>query len=291
MATTDDSGTVPAAASEPPAPASRAGRNLPMAIGVGLGLGAIIIASLLLWRPGFLIVIGAAAAASVWEMRGTLQRARDIRIAWLPVAIGCVAVTVLAWPWGHTAQIVGLAFATLVVMAWRFPRGQENYLVDVTSSVFVLMYIGGLGSFATLLVAPSDGHLRVLTFLIAVVCSDTGGYIAGVFFGSHPMAPTISPKKSWEGFGGSLVIAMTGGALSLWLLLDHPWWQGVVLGAVLAVVSTVGDLAESLIKRDLGVKDMGNLLPGHGGIMDRLDSMLPSALVAWMLLTLFVPVP
>jgi phosphatidate cytidylyltransferase len=130
---------------------------------------------------------------------------------------------------------------------------------------------------------------RVLCFLIGVVCSDTGGYTAGVLFGKHPMAPAISPKKSWEGFAGSMVTGMVGGALSMTLLLHGQWWQGMLLGAALVVTSTVGDLVESLIKRDLGIKDMGNLLPGHGGLMDRMDSLLPSAVVAWLLLRLFIP--
>ncbi len=261
-----------------------------MAIGVGLGLGAVIVACLLLFRPGFLIIIGAAVAASVWELRDTLQRARDIHIVWIPVAVGAAATVGAAWPWGHEGQVIALAVTALVVLAWRFPGGAAGYLTDVAASFFLLVYLGLFASFAALLVAPHDGHARVLTFLICVVCSDTGGYAAGVLFGKHPMAPTISPKKSWEGLVGSLITAMVGGALSVALLLHHPWWQGVVVGAVLALVGTAGDLAESLIKRDLGVKDMGTLLPGHGGVMDRMDSLLPCAVVSWLLLTAFVPV-
>ncbi len=139
-----------------------------------------------------------------------------------------------------------------------------------------------------LLAHPDNGAQRVLLFLIVVVCSDTGGYAAGVLAGRHPMAPTISPKKSWEGFGGSVVVAATGGALAMWLLLHHSWWQGAVIGVVIALVATTGDLIESLIKRDLGVKDMGTLVPGHGGVMDRLDSLLPSAVATWILLSLFL---
>ena len=152
------------------------------------------------------------------------------------------------------------------------------------------MYLGLFASFATLMLVPDDGAQRILTFMIMVVASDTGGYIAGVLFGKHPMAPKISPKKSWEGFAGSLLGAALGGALCVWLLLDGQWWQGLIAGLAVAIVATGGDLTESLIKRDLGVKDMGNLLPGHGGVMDRMDSLLPSAVVTWCLLALFVPV-
>jgi phosphatidate cytidylyltransferase len=271
---------------------SKAGRNLPMAIGVGLGLGVVLVASLLLNRQSFVVIIVAAVVASIWEMRTTLAASRGINLVWIPVAIGSAATIALAWPWGYEAQAVGVALTCLAVMAWRFGRGADGYLADVSASIFLVVYLGLFASFATLLVAPHDGHARVLAFLIMVVCSDTGGYAAGALLGKHPMAPTISPKKSWEGFAGSIVTAMIGGALAISLLpaLHHPWWQGAIIGGVLAVVSTMGDLAESLIKRDLGVKDMGTLLPGHGGVMDRMDSLLPSAVVAWALLTLFIPV-
>lgn len=275
--------------SPPPGGApSRAGRNLPMAIGVGLVLGAVVIASLLIWRQAFIVVIAAVVAASVWEMRGTLASVGSVRLVWPPLMIGGVATVVAAWPWGHTAQILGLALTALGIMVWRMSSGAKGYLNDVATTVFFAVYIVGFASFATLLLHPSDGAKRILVFLIVVVCSDTGGYAAGVLAGRHPMAPTISPKKSWEGFGGSVVVAGLGGALSMWLMLHHPWWQGAVIGVVIALVATAGDLVESLIKRDLGVKDMGTLLPGHGGIMDRLDSLLPSAVVSWALLNVFL---
>jgi phosphatidate cytidylyltransferase len=259
-----------------------------MAIGVGLLLGAIVIVSLLLWRPVFLAVIVAVAAASVWEMRTTLAASSPIRLVWPPLMVGAIAIVITAWPWGHTAQVLGIVLTALAVMIWRFGAGAKGYLLDVAVTIFVTVYIAGFGSFATLLLQPDDGAERILMFLIMVVCSDTGGYAAGVLAGRHPMAPTISPKKSWEGFAGSVVAAVVGGALCMWLLLHHPWWQGAIVGATIAVVATIGDLIESLIKRDLGVKDMGTLLPGHGGVMDRLDSLLPSAVASWVLLSLFV---
>lgn len=276
----------PAAAGRTP----RAGRDLPAAIGVGVGVGAVAIALLALLRPGFMALIAIVMAIAVWEMRSTLQRAQGISLVWVPLAIGVMGTVVATWWWGHRAQAIGLAATLIGIMFYRLAKGANGFVADVTTSVFLAVYLGGLGSFATLLVRPEDGFGRVLVFLIVVVCSDTGGYAVGVLAGRHPMAPRISPKKSWEGLAGSVVTAVIGGAVALHLLLAAPWWQGAVLGFVIALVATAGDLTESLIKRDLGVKDMGTVVPGHGGVMDRLDSLLPCAAVSWGLLLVFVPV-
>jgi phosphatidate cytidylyltransferase len=174
-------------------------------------------------------------------------------------------------------------------MVWRFTGGIDGYLRDLSASVLTAAYVPLLASFAAMLVVPEDGVARVLCFMILVVSSDTGGFAAGVWFGKHPMAKVISPKKSWEGFAGSMVAGVAAGVLTLTLLLDGQWWQGALFGAALVCTATVGDLVESLIKRDLKIKDMGQLLPGHGGLMDRLDSLLPAAVVSWLLLSLFVP--
>ena len=138
------------------------------------------------------------------------------------------------------------------------------------------------------MVLQDNGAGRILVFVIGVVCSDVGGYIAGVLFGKHPMAPAISPKKSWEGLVGSLIFCVIGCLLTVTLILEANSMIGVLLGVVLVVTGTLGDLIESQVKRDLRIKDMGSLLPGHGGIMDRLDSLLPSAFVAWLVFTVLL---
>ena len=153
-----------------------------------------------------------------------------------------------------------------------------------------MMRVALLAGFAVLLLVPDDGATRVILFIATVVGNDVGGYAAGVLFGKHPMAPTVSPKKSWEGMAGSVLACIVVATPIVTLLLDGPWWGGVAFGAALAVSATLGDLGESLIKRDLGIKDMGNLLPGHGGLMDRMDSLLPSAAVAYLLLSWVAPV-
>ena len=268
---------------------SRAGRDLRAAIGVGLALGAVVLVSLLTVRQIFIGVVAAAALVATIELAGALRRAAGIRVALVPVLVGGQAMLWLSWPWGRDAVLASFVVTILACLLWRFRGGSDGYLRDVAASIFTAAYVPLFASFATMLVEPKDGAARALCFLIVVVCSDTGGYTAGVLFGRHPMAPTISPKKSWEGFSGSMLAGVVGGALSVALLLHGHWWLGVPFGAALVVCATGGDLVESLIKRDLGVKDMGNLLPGHGGLMDRLDSLLPAAVVSYLLLQLFVP--
>jgi phosphatidate cytidylyltransferase len=268
--------------------AGRAGRNLGAAIGVGLGLGAVIVASLLIWRPAFLAVLGAAVLVGVVELTRAL-RAGGFHAPLAPLLVGAVAIEALAWSRGPTGLVTGFLATALAVVLWRLADGPAGYLRDASAGVLVALYVPLLAGFAVLLLVPEDGVARIFAFIATVVCSDVGGYAAGVLFGKHPMAPSISPKKSWEGMAGSVLACMGMATLIITLWLDGPWWAGVVFGAALAVSATLGDLAESLIKRDLGIKDMGNLLPGHGGLMDRLDSLLPSAAVAYLLLALLVP--
>ena len=267
---------------------TRAGRNLWAAIVVGLLLGAGILVALCTVRQVFIGIVAAAVAVSSWELAATLRRA-DIRVALPPVLLGGQAMVWLSWPFGRDGFLVAFVITALACLVWRIPRGTAGYVRDVSASVFTAAYVPGFAAFATLLVVPADGAARTLCLMLAVVASDLGGYAAGVLVGRHPMAPSISPKKSWEGFIGSLVAGTAAGALALTYLLGGQAWQGVLFGAAIVVTATGGDLIESLIKRDLGVKDMGTLLPGHGGLMDRLDSLLPSAVVSWLLLSLFVP--
>lgn len=269
--------------------ASRAGRDLRSAIVVGVGLGAVILFALFTVRQTFVGIVAVAVAVSMYELAGAVKRGAGIRVALVPVLLGGQAVVWLAWPYGRDGVLTAFAVTVLVCLLWRLKDGADGYLRDVTASIFTVVYVAVFASFAVMLVVAEDGVFRVLCFLIGVVLSDTGGYAAGVFLGKHPMAPTISPKKSWEGFAGSMVAGMVGGALTVGLMLGGQWWQGVLFGASLVVTATTGDLVESLIKRDLGIKDMGTLLPGHGGLMDRMDSLLPSAVVSSLLLQAFVP--
>lgn len=266
---------------------SRAGRDLRAAILVGVGLGAVIIVSLLTVRQTFIGIVAAAAAVSTWELAQAFKKG-GINVALWPALIGGQAMIWLSWPLERSGMMTAFVITVLVCMIWRFRGGSDGYLRDLSASVFTVAYVPLFAAFAAMLVVPEDGAGRVYAFLIGVVLSDVGGYAAGVFLGKHPMAPTISPKKSWEGFAGSLVAGMAGGAITVTTFLDGQWWHGVLFGAALVVTATAGDLVESLIKRDLDIKDMGTLLPGHGGLMDRMDSLLPSAVASWLMLHLFV---
>jgi phosphatidate cytidylyltransferase len=269
---------------------SRAGRDLGAAIAVGLGLGAVVIATLVLYRPGFVIVVGLAVVISLWELVKALE-ARDARPPVVPLLVGAVSMLALTYVRGTDGLVISFMLTVLACVVWRLADGARGYFRDISTTVFIVTYVPLLASFAVLLVVPEDGVARVFAFIVTVVCSDVGGYAAGVLLGRHVMATSISPKKTWEGFAGSAALSALAGALFLELALDGVWWQGVLYGLAIAAAATLGDLGESMIKRDLGVKDMGSLLPGHGGLMDRMDSLLPSAAVAWILLSSFVPLP
>ncbi|MFI6162597.1 phosphatidate cytidylyltransferase [Micromonospora haikouensis] len=268
----------------------RAGRNLPAAIGVGVGLGAAVLLPLFFYLPAFLLVLAAAIAIGIWEMARAVRRS-GAHPPLVPLIAGGVLTVGLAWFAGPDALCLGLLVTVLGTMIWRLGDGPGDYQRDLTAATLIAVYVPFLGGFAAMLAAaPGDGHLRVLVTLVAVVLSDTGGYAAGANLGKHPMAPSISPKKSWEGFAGSVTAAAAGSALLIWLLFDvAPWW-GALFGVAVSCAAVLGDLAESMIKRDLGVKDMSNLLPGHGGLMDRLDSILFAVPTAYLLLAVFVPV-
>lgn len=267
---------------------SRAGRNLPAAIGVGVGLGVVIIAALVLWKPSFLVIVTAAVTLGAWELIDALSTGR-VRVPAVPTLLGAFALPTVAYLAGSEGLVVGATLTLLAIVLWRALDGLDGAVRDIAGGAFVVGYLCVLAGVAMLLLAEEDGVGRIFVFLITTVCSDIGGYASGVLFGKHPMAPSVSPKKSWEGFAGSVLWCVVAGAVTVVAFLGGPWWCGALLGAAVAVAATLGDLAESTVKRDLGIKDMGNLLPGHGGVMDRLDSLVVSAPVCWVLLHVFVP--
>jgi phosphatidate cytidylyltransferase len=209
----------------------------------------------------------------------------------IPLLVGSQAMIWLTWPFGPAGLLGAYAGTIVVCMVWRLVgqgiREQPvNYLRDMSAAVLLATWVPLFASFSALLIFQDDGGFRTFIVIASVVFADIGGYVAGVLFGRHLMVPAISPKKSWEGLGGSLVFGVAASVLAVVFLLGKPWWVGVPLGLLLVVTGVLGDLVESQVKRDLGIKDMGKLLPGHGGIMDRIDAMLPAAVAGRIVLTL-----
>jgi len=283
---------------QPAKKTSRAGRDLRAAIAVGAGIGGVLVVTLV-FAPHFWVpIVALAILVATHEVVRRLREAGYV-IPVIPLLVGGQVTVWLTWPFHAAGALAGFGATVVVCNVWRLflqdnakrPDPFEgspsaNYLRDASATVFLAAWVPLFASFGVLLVYPHDGAGRVFCLMITVVASDTGGYAVGALFGKHPMVPAISPKKSWEGFAGSLVFGVTAATLTATLLAGKPWWIGALLGVVLVLTCTLGDLVESQIKRDLGIKDMGRLLPGHGGLMDRLDGVLPSAVAAWIVLTL-----
>ena len=259
----------------------RTGRNLPAATAVGVGLSALIAFALFYVPLLFVAIATFAAFMAVRELSNALTvRGRSVvnEVA-LPAAI---VLPPLAYFFGPEYSLGALALVVITAAWFRLRRGVEGYFNDFASTVLVIAYVPLLIGFATAMSYGELGAERVLVMILLTAGNDTGGYFAGIFFGKHPMAPNVSPKKSWEGMVGSLLTQALIGAFLVPVLLPIAAWQGLLLGLVMSVTATIGDLAESAIKRDLGIKDMSQALPGHGGFMDRLDSLLINAVVAWV---------
>ena len=283
------------AAEEEPERQSRSGRNLPAAIGVAAVLIALVGAGLFVplgskgepW--GFVGLIALACTLALWEF-STAVKSRQIQIAVAPLLVGGVGIVISAYTAGVEAFFVAFVLTAGAAFIWRLlDGGGPQALRDASVSILAAVYIPFLAGFVALMLALDNGPWRVAVFIALAVANDTGGYIAGVLFGKHPMAPTVSPKKSWEGFAGSVLLTLAVALPATYYLLEGTLLMGALLALLATFAATVGDLMESLLKRDLGVKDMSSLLPGHGGILDRVDSILVAAPVIFtaMWLTAF----
>lgn len=273
---------------------ARSGRNLVSATAIGLLGGGAMVVSLLLVKELFMVLAGVVVLLAALELSNALRHAgRDIPR--IPTGIVAVVAVPAAYYGGLGAAWATVLGGSVLVGLWRlgeqlFRRtasSRRDLALDIGLGAFVQGYTIFLGAFAIRLVAEPGGQLWAFAFLVLVIVVDTGAYVSGLTWGKHPMAPRISPKKTWEGFAGAAVAGIVVGVLLALLMLGQPWWVGAVFGAVVLLTATLGDLAESLIKRDIGIKDMSSWLPGHGGVLDRLDSILPSAAAAYVLYFLF----
>lgn len=273
---------------------ARTGRPLMRAILVGLLLGGALLVSLLVIKELYMIFAAALIGFATYEL-ATALRSTGRDVPRVPTIAAAIAIVPAAFYWQDAGHWLVTLAAIALVSLWRLAEmirpsmrvSPAALLRDLGAGVFILVYIGFMASFTVLLTAQDGGQFWTLAFLIVVVSVDTGAYASGLAFGKHPMAPVISPKKTWEGFAGSVAAALVAGILLAIFMLQQPWWVGVILALVLVVTATTGDLAESLIKRDLGIKDISTWLPGHGGFLDRVDSSLLSGAAAYGLFLLF----
>ncbi|GAA1409738.1 hypothetical protein AUR04nite_23650 [Glutamicibacter uratoxydans] len=265
-----------AAVAAPPAAqpkASRAGRNLPAAIAVGALMLGLVLAGLFWFEPLLVFLVVLISGVGCWEVARATTHAKT-SVPMLPLFLASALMPISAL-WGGL-EALGFTYlvSLLIALLFRLMEGLKGAAASVMSSVFIISWVPLLLSFALLILEGPRGQWMIATILLLAVSNDTFGYIVGVLFGKHPMAPKISPKKSWEGFAGSMLGSMLVGALAMHFWMDMPWWTGIILAFFTTIAATTGDFSESMVKRELGIKDMSSLLPGHGGIMDRLDSVL-----------------
>ncbi len=267
----------------------RPGRDLPVAVVVGVTLLVLVVASLFVRKEAFGVVAIVAICAALWELAQAFTR-RNIHLPLLPLLVGAVGTLVSAYLAGPEALFVSFMLTVGGVVVWRVLDGSgEAALRDASAGAFAAAYLPFLGGFAMLMLAEPDGPARVLLFILLVVASDTGGYTVGVLLGRHPLAPSVSPNKTWEGLLGSVVLACVVGVVGVQVAFGGEPLVGVFLGLATVVTASLGDLAESMLKRDLELKDMGRLVPGHGGILDRLDSLLLTAPAVYLILAVLQP--
>lgn len=261
----------------------RAGRKLLPSIAVGLSLIALVWITLSTERATFALVVAIAVSLALRETTRAFSAA-GAQISYLGLVLATVGATYATWVGGVAGLAVAIAIAFPILLISLLPRGPEGFVKSATATALSLIYLPMLGGFIVLLARPSTGFQRVMTLVILVGCNDTFGYLVGVLFGKHPLVPKISPKKTWEGLIGSTIFTLVGSALAFEYLMNMHWWIGIPVGIAAVFTATCGDLIESALKRDMQLKDMGTLLPGHGGMMDRLDSILLTAPMLWLAL-------
>lgn len=265
------------------------GRNLPLATAIGLVLISLVIASLFINKYAFVILALTALLLAAREIVTQWSKTKNVSASFPLVSLSILTMTVSSVLYGITGLIFSFIGSILANLINSFiSRKKSNFRSIFGISVFIFCYLGIFGSLAMLMLRPEDGAGRVFLFIAITALGDTGGYLTGILIGIHRIAPNISPKKSYEGLAGSIVFASLFASLIGPKFVDIQFSEGLIIGGVLAISGTVGDLFESSIKRKLGIKDFSTLIPGHGGMFDRLDSLAPNALVSFLLFGLFL---
>lgn len=266
----------------------KTGRNLPLATAVGLVLFGLVLLSTFVANWLFLPLLTLFVTLAVQELIKVfeLDQNRLLKSALLATPIVLFSG---AYFGDLFALVISLGMMVMLLVAVNLRLGAVGFIARITKSVLVIVYLPFLAAFVLIMLNQADGALRVLAFILLTVASDTGAYFSGIVFGKRPMAPSISPAKTWEGFAGGLLLQLIMGALVFHFFFSAEIWQGLVAGFLLTFTAVLGDLLESAIKRDAGIKDMSGVLPGHGGVLDRLDSLIPNALMAWALFSWLLP--
>ncbi len=264
------------------------GRSLLEAVATAVILLGLIILFSIGGQRSFFFLAAAVVLLALFELLDALVRAG--RRPNVIFALACGLAMLLAAFFERPVLIaVVLAVATLGAFALALRPGRgDTPTSDVAWTVLALAWIGGGGAAAVSILMLDGGLSLLIAYVLVVACDDIGAYFAGTWFGRHKMAPSISPAKSWEGFAGGFAAAMLGGVVFSWLLRELDLQAGLALGAIAGLLAPVGDVAESLVKRELGIKDSGRLLPGHGGFLDRLDALIFCAPAAFAYLRVFV---
>ena len=277
--------------------ATSGGRSLSKSVAVGLFLAGLFLVSILIYRELFILLALAATAVGAWEL-STALRTKGWYVPRVPAVVGSVIIMPATYYGGPVLQwLVSLGIVAALIL-WRtvhllWERRKANFqtvldtIRDFGAAAFLVIYLPLTLSFTMLMLRREDGAYWILAFVTTVALIDSAGYLFGRVFGKHKLAPGVSPKKTWEGLLASILIGTVSAVSFTVFLLGGQWWVGLILAAGIILAAVFGDLAESLIKRDLGIKDMSKLLPGHGGMMDRLDSLLPSALMTYLVMVVF----
>ncbi len=249
--------------------------------------------ALLMGGIPYYIVIGFFLVMAGWEYVN-IATACGARLSRWPVVIGVVAITATRYFFPAVATAT-LAFSILILMIFHlldYERGRDQAGTDFAIGAGGLVYIGWVGSYLLDIRTLENGAWWVLFILPVVWGVDTGAFMLGAAYGKNRMAPRLSPKKSWEGFAaGVFTSVLTGGffaySYSTWGPLNLSIWQGTLFGLAAGLLTPLGDLGVSMLKRQAGLKDSGNIMPGHGGALDRIDSWIWGAVLGYYFIMFF----
>lgn len=266
------------------------GRSLAQAVVTALALLAIVVVCYLLGRTAFFFLAVTVVLLALFELLDALaQRGHRPNIPYgVLCGFGLMGVAYLERPALFAVVVAATVFGALL-LALRPNRGPTP-ATDAAWTVFAVTWVGGggAGAVSILMIEPQDGTFLLIATFLSIALGDIAAYFIGTRFGAHKMAPSISPGKSWEGFVGGVAGSLLGGALFAGLLFDLSLAAGLGIGAIVAALAPAGDLVESLAKRELGIKDSGRLLPGHGGFLDRLDAIVFCCPVVYLYLRFIV---